>query len=85
MINKPYLVRLDDEIIINLQNVTTIARNEDKLFICFVGLPEDPLILKGDTAKAIWIYFSSAMMSFHPLKIKNPEQEALDIPNSIGK
>ncbi len=83
MINKPYLVCVGD-IIINLENVSTIGRNEEqgKLFICFVG-SDEPLVLEGDDAAAMWIYFSSAMMSFHPLKITNPGQSTLDkIPNS---
>ncbi len=79
MVNKPYLVRLDDGLIINLENVTSISLGKEtqRLFISFVGQSE-PLILDGDTAKAMWIYFSSQMMSFQPLKITNPGRETLD-------
>lgn len=85
MINKPYLVRVHDEIIINLGNVTTIALNEGKLLITFTGDLDNPLLLEGDNAQAMWIYFSSQMMSFHPLKITNPGRDTLDkIPNSNG-
>ncbi|WP_138500932.1 hypothetical protein [Nostoc sp. PA-18-2419] len=85
MVNKPYLVRVDDEIIINLENVTTIAHSEGRLLICFVGDLDNPLILVGDDAQAMWIYFSSQMMSFQPLKITNPGRETLDIPNSTDE
>ncbi|MBL1199891.1 MAG: hypothetical protein RMY62_008470 [Nostoc sp. ZfuVER08] len=79
MVNKPYLVRVTDDMIINLESVATIGRNQEqgKLFICFIG-SDEPLVLEGDDAQAMWIYFSSQMMSFHPLKITNPGRETLD-------
>ncbi len=86
MINKPYLVRVDGNTIINLENVTTIERRGEKLFISLIGDSEEAIILEGDEAKAMWIYFASSMMSFQPLKVTNPGRNTLDeIPNSIGE
>ncbi|MDZ8083203.1 MAG: hypothetical protein RMX35_29575 [Nostoc sp. DcaGUA01] len=83
MINKPYLVRLTDNDIVNLENVSTITRRGDQLLIFAVGEVNPVIILNGDEAKAMWIYFSSSMMSFQPLKITNPGRQTLDeIPNS---
>ncbi|WP_414574109.1 hypothetical protein [Nostoc sp. CCY 9925] len=86
MINKPYLVRVSDNEIVNLENVRKIKREGEQLFIYMSGEPKyspPAIVLEGDEAKAMWIYFSSAMMSFQPLKITNPGRETLDkIPNS---
>ncbi|BAY77943.1 hypothetical protein NIES25_44130 [Nostoc linckia NIES-25] len=82
MINKPYLVRVNDNDIVNLENVSSIFRRGDQLLIFAVGEVNPIVILNGDEAKAMWIYFSSAMMSFQPLKITNPGRETLDIPKS---
>lgn len=87
MINKPYLVRVSENLIVNLQNVNTIEYRENKLFISQIGdAPDEALILSGDNAQATWIYFSSQMMSFRPLQITNPGQSTLDkFPNSTGE
>lgn len=86
MINKPYLVRVCDDDIVNLQNVTSIRRRENQLLIFVLGGSTPEIILNGDEAKAMWIYFASAMMSVQPLKITNPGRETLDkIPNSTGE
>ncbi|MFN6565441.1 MAG: hypothetical protein RMY28_037350 [Nostoc sp. ChiSLP01] len=86
MISKPFLVRITDDEIINLANVASIKWVEDKLLcIYMMGEPKyapPAIVLEGDEAKAMWIYFSSQMMSFHPLKITNPGRETLDIPKS---
>ncbi|MFN6540891.1 MAG: hypothetical protein RM021_031745 [Nostoc sp. EkiNYC01] len=89
MINKPYLVRVSDDEIINLANVSNIKWIEDKLCIFMTGEPKycsAAVVLEGDEAKAMWIYFSSQMMSFRPLQITNPGQSTLDkFPNSTGE
>jgi hypothetical protein len=86
VINKPYLVRVSDDEIVNLTNVASIKWVEDKLCIFMLQEPKyspAAIVLEGDEAKAIWIYFASSMMSFQPLKITNPGQSTLDkIPNS---
>ncbi|MCF2149801.1 hypothetical protein IQ276_025915 [Desmonostoc muscorum LEGE 12446] len=82
MINKPYLVRVSDNDIVNLENVTSIRRRENQVLIFLAGESNPAIILNGDEAKAMWIYFSSQMMSFQPLKITNPgQQSAPDTPN----
>ncbi|PHJ55756.1 hypothetical protein VF14_36730 [Nostoc linckia z18] len=79
MVNKPYLVRIDDNTIVNLENVSAITRTGSELSIYLVSEPHDPsYVLYGDQAEAMWLYFSSAMMSFRPLKITNPGRETLD-------
>ncbi|MBG1267758.1 hypothetical protein [Nostoc sp. WHI] len=73
MTNKPFLLRVDEDTIINVDQVAAIERKGQNLIITLTSQDGKEIFLEDKTAQVVWAYLSSHLMCNYPAKdIKNP-------------